>query len=59
MYDACLELKAVGKISHVWSYNGIIHYKIDVNRYKRGIRVFHIRDLEETFGLKINNSDLP
>ena len=49
IYDACVELKNEGKIKHVWTYNGLVHYKITDNIKDRGTKIFHMSDLEEKF----------
>ena len=49
IFDACNELKKKGKISHVWSYNGTVHFKTSNNLKDRGIKIFHISDLDEHF----------
>ena len=49
IFDACLNLKKDGKIKHVWSFNGIVHFKKSDNYRERGIKVFHISELEDYF----------
>ena len=49
IFDACSDLKKTGKIKHVWSYNGTVHYKTTDSRNDRGKKIFHISELEEQF----------
>ena len=49
IFNRCKQLKTEGKIKHVWSYNGTVHYKTEDNRNIKGSKVFHIAELNRTF----------
>ena len=49
IFDRCVELVDEKRISHVWTYNGIVHYKIVNNRRARGTKLFHIDELDSKF----------
>ena len=49
IFDACSNLKKDGKIKHLWSFNGIVHFKKSDNYRERGIKVFHISQLDDYF----------
>ena len=49
IFDACSNLKNEGKVKHVWSFNGIDHFKKTKKYRERGIKVFHISELDEHF----------
>lgn len=52
IFDECLELKKKGTIKHVWSYNGVVHYKTVDNRNVRGTRVSHMSELVQSFNIE-------
>ena len=53
IYDKCDDLKNCGKLKKLWTFNGIVHFKLTDNYYERPKKVFHIKDLNKFF------TDLP
>ena len=51
IFDKCLELKREGKIKYVWSYNGVVHYKTPDEDNGYGTKVFHMSELNRSFGI--------
>ncbi len=49
IFDKCQKLRSEGKIKHLWTYNGIVHYKTLNNTNERGKKIYHISELEERF----------
>ena len=49
IFDACSDLKKNGRIRYLWSFNGIVHFKVTDNFNERGKKVFHLNDLDEHF----------
>ena len=47
--DECVELKKKGKISKIWTFNGIINIKTCNNEHERPKKILHISDLEYYF----------
>ena len=47
IFDVWSNLKNEGKEKHVWSFNGIINFKKTENYRERGIKGFHISELDD------------
>ena len=49
LYDDCMELKTSGKISKLWTYNGIINIKKSYNYNERPKKIFSKSDINKYF----------
>ena len=49
IFNACSNLKHEGKLKFIWSFNGIVHFKKTDNYRERGIKVFHMSELDDHF----------
>ena len=56
IFNECKKLKTAGKIARLWTWNGVVHYKLTENRNERGTKNFHMDDLHAQFADEIVNN---
>ena len=55
IFENISQLKNEGKIKKVWTYNGVINYKLTDDNTEKPVKIYHENDLEKFYSDQVRD----